>query len=160
MITGTGFTPGPASPTFNYSTENLRNYIIANLTPPYVSEAEVRSAADRILQLYPDVPALGSPFNTGNETFGLPAGFKRFAAISEWCCNHSGERLTESWIDGDIAFQSQRRFWQQTAANAGVKTFGYLFTQPNVDIPQRGGEFSGMMKYIADSEVRNSVPWQ
>ncbi|KAK7019641.1 hypothetical protein VNI00_018026 [Paramarasmius palmivorus] len=116
---GTLFTP--ASPSFDYSTDNLRNFIIANLSPPYVSEAQLDSAADRIIQLYPDIPALGSPFNTGNETFGLPAGFKRFAAIN-----------------GDIAFQSQRRFWQQTAANAGVKTFGYLFTQPNVDIPQRG----------------------
>ncbi|KAK7041835.1 hypothetical protein VNI00_009124 [Paramarasmius palmivorus] len=119
FIAGTNLDEGPASPTFNYSTENLRNYIIANLTPPYVSEAELKKAADRILQLYPDVPALGSPFNTGNETFGLPTGYKRLAAIY-----------------GDVAFQSQRRLWQQTAANAGVKSFGYLFTQPNDIIPQ------------------------
>jgi len=31
---------------------------------------------------------------------------------------------------GDLSFQSQRRSWIQTASRAGVKTFGYLFTQP------------------------------
>lgn len=34
-----------------------------------------------MMQLYPDIPALGSPFGTGNETFGLSATWKRAAAI-------------------------------------------------------------------------------
>jgi hypothetical protein len=37
--------------------------------------------------------------------------------------------------DGDVSFQSQRRLWMETAANAGVKTFGYLFTQPQPTVP-------------------------
>ncbi|ESK84656.1 extracellular triacylglycerol lipase precursor [Moniliophthora roreri MCA 2997] len=118
FIAGTNLDEGQyKSPGFDYSTENLRNSIIANLSPPDVSPQQLASAAERLTELYPDVPALGSPFNTGNETFGLPSGYKRFAALN-----------------GDVAFQSQRRFWQQTMANAGIKTFGYLFTQPTPGI--------------------------
>uniref|UniRef100_A0A0W0F594 Carboxylesterase type B domain-containing protein n=1 Tax=Moniliophthora roreri TaxID=221103 RepID=A0A0W0F594_MONRR len=121
FIAGTNLDEGtfvtPESPGFDYSTENLRNSIIANLSPPDVSPQQLASAAERLTELYPDVPALGSPFNTGNETFGLPSGYKRFAALN-----------------GDVAFQSQRRFWQQTMASAGIRTFGYLFTQPTPGI--------------------------
>ncbi|KAJ7850274.1 extracellular triacylglycerol lipase precursor [Mycena olivaceomarginata] len=48
--------------------------------------------------LYPDIPSLGSPFNTGNETFGLNSQYKRAAAIL-----------------GDLWFHSQRRLWMETA---------------------------------------------
>ncbi|KAJ3875865.1 extracellular triacylglycerol lipase precursor [Lentinula edodes] len=98
---GTSFTP----PTVNYTTELIMDLLLENATM-------------RLLELYPDVPALGSPFNTGNNTFGLSSGYKRVAALL-----------------GDISFQSQRRLWMQTASNAGVKTFGYLFTQPQPTNP-------------------------
>ncbi|KXN81465.1 Lipase 2 [Leucoagaricus sp. SymC.cos] len=110
---GTLFIP----PTVN-SEDQLREFIIANFSPPIVQPEQLENAATKLLQLYPDVPALGSPFNTGNNTFGLSSEFKRAAALQ-----------------GDRAFQSQRRFWQQTAANAGVKTWGYLFTQPQPQSP-------------------------
>ncbi|KAJ7292504.1 Alpha/Beta hydrolase protein [Mycena rebaudengoi] len=38
-----------------------------------------------------------------------------------------------------LSFQSQRRLWMETAANAGVKTFGYLFTQPQPTLPPAFG---------------------
>jgi hypothetical protein len=84
---------------------------------------QLDDAVDKLLQLYPDIPALGSPFDTGNETFGLSSQFKRAAALF-----------------GDLTFQSQRRAWIQAASNRGVKTFGYLFTDhpPNFD-PRLGG---------------------
>ncbi|KAG7090605.1 hypothetical protein E1B28_009707 [Marasmius oreades] len=117
FITGTNLDEGtaftPRDPDMIYNDDTLREFFLANLTPSDVSAQTLDSAIDRMLELYPDVPALGSPFNTGNETFGLPQGYKRFAAIN-----------------GDVSFQSQRRLWQQTAAQAGVKTYGYLFTQP------------------------------
>ena len=81
---GTGFT----TPfTQNYTTKLIKEIIIANFSPPAVpsvTEAQLDAAATRLLELYPDVPALGSPFNTGNETFGLSPGFKRAAALSEY----------------------------------------------------------------------------
>ena len=56
--------------------------IVANFTPPVGTQQDLTSAADMLLQLYPNEPALGSPFNTGNETFGLSPIFKQAAAIS------------------------------------------------------------------------------
>ena len=48
-----------------------------SLLTPFAQNATI----ERILQLYPDVPALGSPFNTGNNTFGLNSEYKRYNAI-------------------------------------------------------------------------------
>ena len=45
-----------------------------------------------ILQMYTDDPAVGSPFGTGNETFGLSSEYKRVAAML-----------------GDMSFQAPRR---------------------------------------------------
>lgn len=76
-----------------------------------------------LLALYPDDPAAGSPFNTGNETFGLPPEFKRAAALK-----------------GDIGFESVRRAWINAAAREGVKTFGYLFTETQIGSQAPGGK--------------------
>lgn len=73
---GTVFSPR----TIN-STSQIRDAIIANFSPPLVSPSLLDNSADKLIQLYPDVPALGSPFNTGNETFGLSSVFKQLAAI-------------------------------------------------------------------------------
>ncbi|KAJ6457783.1 esterase 1 [Mycena vitilis] len=106
---GTLFTPQ----TIN-STEEINATTIAQFVPS-VSLPRLESSVQTVLELYPDDPALGSPFNTGNNTFGLSSQYKRASAI-----------------DGDISFHSQRRFWIETAANASVPTFGYLFTQPQL----------------------------
>ncbi|KAF8918343.1 Alpha/Beta hydrolase protein [Mucidula mucida] len=101
---GTLFVP----PTINLTEEEEKALVVANFSPPGLPEQVV----DRLFELYPDDPALGSPYNTGNETFGLANSFKRMASLS-----------------GDFSFQSQRRLLSQTAAKAGVKTYGYLFEQ-------------------------------
>ncbi|KAJ7178115.1 esterase 1 [Mycena filopes] len=122
---GTLFTPARA-----FDGEIIDRMIIANFSPPVpsVSDADLQVAAEKIVQLYPNDTDSGSPYSTGNETFGLPPQFKRAAAI-----------------EGDIAFQSLRRSWTQTAAAARVKVFAYLFTQPQV--PPSLGVYHG-------SEVR------
>ncbi|KAJ4485323.1 esterase 1 [Lentinula aciculospora] len=114
---GTAFIPS----TGNYTTEVITDLLVANFSPPAVSsisENQLENAAAHLLQLYPDIPALGSPFNTGNDTFGLSPGYKRVSALF-----------------GDLSFQSQRRLWIQTASDVGVKAFGYLFTQPQPTEP-------------------------
>ena len=40
---------------------------------------------------------------------------------------------------GDINFESQRRLWQEQTAAAGVPSYGYLFTDPQVDAEPRVG---------------------
>ncbi|KAJ6483953.1 extracellular triacylglycerol lipase precursor [Mycena sanguinolenta] len=104
---GTTFVPQ----TINSTEEILES--ILSLFSPSSSPTTLEESAQTVLQLYPDIPALGSPFGTGQNTFGLSSQFKRAAAIV-----------------GDSDFQAQRRLWIETAANAGVKTFGYLFTEP------------------------------
>ncbi|KAJ7178173.1 extracellular triacylglycerol lipase precursor [Mycena filopes] len=110
---GTVFTP----PGIN-STEQLIGGIVELFSPTASPTAGFQSAVQTLLQLYPDDPALGSPFDTGNDTFGLNSQYKRAAALI-----------------GDIDFVAQRRAWMATAAAAGVPTFGYLFTQPQPLLP-------------------------
>ncbi|KAJ6542189.1 extracellular triacylglycerol lipase precursor [Mycena vulgaris] len=117
-------------PTVN-STEQVASFLTA-LFSPTTSASEQDVIAD-LLQVYPDIPALGSPFNTGNEKFGLDSQYKRLAAI---------EPAHFSTV-GDLAFHAPRRFWMETAANAGVKTFGYLFTQPQPESPSAIRVFHG-----------------
>ena len=73
---GTIFVPSTVA-----SEQELKNDIIANFTPPVGPQDALDDVADKLLQLYPNVPALGSPYNTGNETFGLSSVFKQAAAI-------------------------------------------------------------------------------
>ncbi|KAJ7908960.1 extracellular triacylglycerol lipase precursor [Mycena leptocephala] len=119
FIAGTNLDEGTLlTPQTINSTADITELLV-NLSSPSVSLRRLKQSALKLLQLYPDIPALvGSPFNTGNETFGLSSQFKRGAAIG-----------------GDLHFLSQRRLWIETAANAGVKTFAYLFTQPQPSLP-------------------------
>ncbi|KAJ7728940.1 esterase 1 [Mycena maculata] len=114
FIAGTNLNEGTyfATPLVN-STNMIRSYLIANYTSPTVPAQQLSSAIEELLELYPDIPALGAPFNTGNDTFGLSSQWKRFAAIM-----------------GDLLFISERCAWIQAASERGVKTFGYLFDDP------------------------------
>ncbi|KAK0224133.1 triacylglycerol lipase 3 [Armillaria fumosa] len=93
-----------------YTDEDIKEYLATTYStfPPTIPDAILA----QFLELYPDDPSLGSPYVTGNQTFGLPSGFKRVAAM-----------------DGDTMFDAQRRIWTQTAVQAGVEAYGYQFTQ-------------------------------
>ncbi|KAF4602971.1 hypothetical protein EYR38_003375 [Pleurotus pulmonarius] len=105
------------------STEMLRQTLIANYTPALMGERALNESVERLLELYPDIPALGSPFRTGNETFGLSSHFKRGCAIL-----------------GDTIFHAQRRKFSAVANRFGVKNWGYLFSDP----PTTGPAFQGV----------------
>jgi hypothetical protein len=82
----------------------------------------------KILQLYPADPVLGSPFNTGNETFGLGAQFKRAAAIFGGDCSPVWMR-TSLPIFSDIRYHGPRRSWLADATKYGLKGWTYQFSQ-------------------------------
>ncbi|KAI3621539.1 extracellular triacylglycerol lipase precursor [Moniliophthora roreri] len=128
FISGTNLDEAtPFTPTATSSSDTIRNGIISNYTTNSDDPA-LQAAADQLLQLYPDVPALGSPFNTGNETFGLSSQYKRSAAIT-----------------GDLMFHSVRRLWTKAAVQAGVKAYGYLLTGPRLaTIPPELGVSHGL----------------
>lgn len=66
------------------STAEVENMIGAFISPPLVSPVQFAEGIEEMLELYPDIAALGSPFGTGNETFGLSSQYKRYAAICEY----------------------------------------------------------------------------
>nr|GAT56713.1 predicted protein [Mycena chlorophos] len=142
---GTLFTPQ----TFN-STEDLEEFLYegmlrmgVNLSAP-PSEA-LRKSVQGLLALYPDDPALGAPFGTGNEMFGLSPVFKRTAAI-----------LT------DLMFLALRRQTVSALNLAGVPVYGYLFIQPQPELPAydgvtHGTEVAYVYGYPADQSAVSIV---
>ncbi|KAF5352296.1 hypothetical protein D9758_011968 [Tetrapyrgos nigripes] len=154
FIAGTNLDEGPVfvDPTPNYTSDQIRANLIANLSTPLLETTEKQKFDDTLnktLELYPDDPALGSPFGTGNDTFGVSPGFKRISAIT-----------------GDMMFTSQRRIWQQTMANnpsSGVNSYGYLWkTHTLVDAGPFAGPRFGVwhgsdFQYLYNSSLVDTV---
>ena len=68
-------------PTSINSDKEVYELILATFSPPIVAPSLLDEVATNLLRLYPDIPALGSPFGTGNDTFGLSSVYKQTAAI-------------------------------------------------------------------------------
>jgi acetylcholinesterase len=117
VLTGTLF----VDPSVN-DTESLRAYIASQL-PGISDPVQMNATIDRMMELYPDIASLGSPFGTGNETFGLSSAWKTAATIS---C--------------DVNFAAVRRGWTQVASGYGVKTYAYLFNDPQLNSGSLGSE--------------------
>ncbi|KAJ7248178.1 esterase 1 [Mycena haematopus] len=81
---------------------------------PCASASALQDAIDTLLELYPDIPALGCPFHTGNDTFGISPIYKQAAAL---------------------IIQAPRRFWSQTASAKGTAVYSYIFTDPQPENP-------------------------
>jgi len=75
------------NPLAEFTNELVRDSLHRNFSTPFLERFEKRkleSSIERLMELYPDDPSLGSPFGTGDETFGLSPGFKRMSAICEF----------------------------------------------------------------------------
>ncbi len=122
---GALFTPQ----TIDSATE-IEDFLTALVSPPIVSPETLAVTIARVLELYPDVPALGSPFGTGNATFGLNSAYKRQAAICEYmsppCCSSFDSMTLRA--AGDLIFHSSRRNLSQQISSQGIPVFAYLFT--------------------------------
>ena len=68
-------------PAVNWTTEVIASTLRSNFSPPLVPEDEWEEVTSGLVASYPFEPAFGSPFNTGNETFGLGTGYKVASAI-------------------------------------------------------------------------------
>ncbi|RDX48924.1 extracellular triacylglycerol lipase precursor [Lentinus brumalis] len=124
---GTDFTPTSIS-----TDEQVIEFITVDDQPFADPPASFQTDVASLMQLYPDNPALGSPFGTGNETFGFSSQYKRAAALL-----------------GDASFQGPRREWIQAASSAGVTTFGYHFTDQNaVTTPSKGVTHAIEIPYV------------
>lgn len=71
-----------ATPQGVSSPDLIATLITETTTPSDIMGPDVLAATvQQIESVYPENPALGSPFGTGNDTFGLNGEFKRFAAF-------------------------------------------------------------------------------
>ncbi|EAU89350.1 triacylglycerol lipase 3 [Coprinopsis cinerea okayama7 len=125
---GTLFAIGFRSP--NATEAELRASTLATVSPS-VDPGRAARIVDRILELYPDVPALGSPYGTGDELFGFPSIYKRASALQ-----------------GDLVFDAPRRQWSEAAAEHGLKAYGYLFTQPQPGDPAAGVPHAAEISWV------------
>jgi len=118
-----------ASAPRNFQTEDISIWLNANLTPSPLGPDALRAGIDKVISLYPDDPSAGSPYGTGNQTFGRGPVYKRAASIF-----------------GDIFTQGQRRFWSQTTL---APSYVYLFTdlRPGAD-PGIGITHDAELPYI------------
>ncbi|KAG8745212.1 hypothetical protein FRC10_008524 [Ceratobasidium sp. 414] len=91
-----------------------------------------KTAIRELLGYYPDDPAAGSPYGTGNETFGQGVQYKRYASMF-----------------GDILFQAPRRDHLRTATKFGVKSWSYVFAEhPLGFIPQLGVQHGAEIPFV------------
>ncbi|KAF8600256.1 alpha/beta-hydrolase [Ceratobasidium sp. AG-I] len=97
------------------------------------------TAAQELLKLYPTDLAAGSPYGTGNQTFGLAPQYKRLTSVV-----------------GDLIFQASHRDHVRTTTKFGVNTWSYMFTEtiPSSEADLRygvyhTGEFVFVFQYVS-----------
>ncbi|KAL1727187.1 Alpha/Beta hydrolase protein [Schizophyllum commune] len=112
---GTLFVPNPNA---NLTTDTIVDVFIKNFSTPLIDAEVFSSSISKVVSLYPEDPFVGSPYGTGNETFGLHPGYKRIASLV-----------------GDINFDALRRGWAQMSASAGVPTYNFIFSQRQPGFP-------------------------
>ncbi|KAH6906711.1 triacylglycerol lipase 3 [Coprinopsis sp. MPI-PUGE-AT-0042] len=142
---GTGHAGHARDPSFTEA--DLKSSITAQYLSTTNNATGLEKLADGLLKLYPDVPALGSPYRTGNELFGLTPIYKRTSAI-----------------EGDITFAFPLRHWMQAAAKHGVKQYGYLFSHAKAGTfendPAYGVHHGAEIPYIFGNTVDSSPSGQ
>ncbi|KAH8824544.1 extracellular triacylglycerol lipase precursor [Flagelloscypha sp. PMI_526] len=106
-------------PEYVTSSDLIRSFILDNSSPPGpLGSNALTTGVDKILQLYPNYPAVGSPFGTGNETWGYPKEFKQYAAIF-----------------GDFFVTARTRGLAEEVSKTGQPTFYYYFIDLDAILP-------------------------
>lgn len=123
---GTSF--GPGNVNTSQQIENWLNTTYTSLKPSTIA---------KILDLYPNNPALGSPYGTGhlytNATYGLQ--YKRGSAIG-----------------GDIVMVGPRRLMCEVWSNAGEDVYSYNWNQSDYGTaPQAGSTHFQEVVYVFDN---------
>ncbi|KAB5588514.1 extracellular lipase [Ceratobasidium theobromae] len=99
------------------------------------------TAVKELLKFYPADPAAGSPYNTGNDTFGLAAQFKRLNSIV-----------------GDLIFHAARRDHLRIATQFGVDAWSYHHTEAVPGADAKYGVYHGAELVFVFQVVDPSVP--
>ncbi|ESK89899.1 extracellular triacylglycerol lipase precursor [Moniliophthora roreri MCA 2997] len=91
-----------------------RQRLFALFSPSPAGDEAVQHAIVDLMNIYPDDPSAGSPFGTGNQTFGLNPEYKHFASLV-----------------GDLLVHSERRLFARKMNEASLPMYGYLFSDPD-----------------------------
>ncbi|KAG9094923.1 hypothetical protein FRC06_010334 [Ceratobasidium sp. 370] len=118
--------------------QDIINWFTARFPGLYFNLSNV-TAIRELLKFYPTDPAAGSPYGTGNETFGQGAQYKRAASVF-----------------ADMLFEAgpaSRRDHHATAAKFGVKSWSYLMREPPPNFTpvlgvQHGGDITFVMQTL------------
>jgi acetylcholinesterase len=153
VLLAAGLSEAGAARNPNYTEADLRRDVTDTLLPVVVDPEELDAAVSKLLELYPDIPALGSPYRTGDELFGLPSIFKRAASLCRSMIHSASGGDTDSdgmGTGGDMQYVVPRRQWMQTVIDQGQPAYGYLFSQPQnfTSPPDVGG-----------ASLLSSQPW-
>ncbi|KAL0949208.1 hypothetical protein HGRIS_009286 [Hohenbuehelia grisea] len=115
--------------------QDLENYLKSLF--PEASSQDI----DKLSQLYPDVPAAGSPFNTGNNTFGMSSQYKRAAAIA-----------------GDSMFIGGQRRLNGDLSKTDGTFYAYRFSVPEAALdPSLGVAHSAELDYVYGNPKTSSA---
>ena len=144
----------------DFQTEDISIWLNANATPSPLGPDALKAGIDKVISLYPDDPSAGSPFGTGNQTFGTGSGYKREASI---CMSSTLSSLRLNFVltnyhvpVGDIHFQAQRRFWTQTSL---APSYAYLFTDPQPGSDPAIGVYHGAeLPYLFGNVSTTGLP--
>jgi len=143
----------------DYKTEHIPTWLTTNFTPSPLGPDALKAAVAKVMSHYPDDPSAGSPFGTGDETFGTGSGYKRAAAIctSSPSCFVALEAHVYCVLkDGDILFQGPRRFWSQTTF---APSYAYIFTDPQPSADPAVGVFHSVeLPYLFGSLAKSGPP--
>ncbi|KAG8745211.1 hypothetical protein FRC10_008523 [Ceratobasidium sp. 414] len=118
--------------------QDIINWMTARFPGLYFNLSNV-TAIRELLKYYPTDPAAGSPYGTGNDTFGQGAQYKRAASV-----------LADMTFEASAA---SRRDHHATAAKFGVKSWSYLMREPPPNFTpvlgiQHGGELTFVMQTL------------
>ncbi|KAH7332661.1 Alpha/Beta hydrolase protein [Rhizoctonia solani] len=89
--------------------QNVTDWLLSQALGLYFGISNATAVA-ALLKFYPSDPAAGSPYGTGNETWGLAAQYKRLASLA-----------------GNLIFKAGRRDHVRTATKDGVNVWSYSF---------------------------------
>ncbi|KAF8608522.1 alpha/beta-hydrolase [Ceratobasidium sp. AG-I] len=143
FVCGTNLDEGTIFTTNPNTTSDVVSFLTAQL-PGLTFGITNTTTVNQLLNYYPTDPSAGSPYNTGNNTFGRSAQYKRAASVI-----------------GDVLFEAPRRDFLKVATSLNVPAWSYQFAQTGLDDPQWGAahsfELLSVFQYIPDGTEQSLI---
>ncbi|KAG8693896.1 hypothetical protein FRC09_010204, partial [Ceratobasidium sp. 395] len=130
FVSGTSLDEGTIFTTNPGTTSEVASFLTTQL-PGLTFGIANTTVVNQLLDYYPAAPSAGSPYNTGNNTFGKAAQYKRAASVI-----------------GDLVFDAPRRDFLEVATSLNVPAWSYQFAQTGLDAPEYGAAHSFELLFV------------